>query len=333
MANPEAILVAGGGSWGTALAILLARNQQQTILWIRDSSQLAQMQRERQNQRYLPGIVFPESLNLSGDLPNGVQQASIILLAIPSSAFREILLQIAPHIPEDSGICWATKGLEPQSGLLLHQVAQRILGDSRRLAMISGPTFAGEVAKGLPTAVTVASTDLSYAEVIADKLRNPWFRPYTNSDLVGVQIGAAAKNVIAIAAGIADGLGFGANTRAALVTRGLAEIIRLGIAMGGKQETFMGLAGLGDLMLTCTDNQSRNRRFGYALGQGQTATQAQLAIGQVVEGWIAVGKVVELARSLAIEMPISEQVERVTQGHCAPEEAVSTLLSRKLKTE
>lgn len=332
-AQAATVLVAGAGSWGTALAILLARNGQQTWLWGHHPQHLAEIEKARQNARYLPGIPLPDNLHLTTDLAGSLRQVNDLMVVVPSHAFAEVLTLARPGFSSCTRLSWATKGLEPGTGRLLHQVARELLGDSAPIAVISGPTFAGEVARGLPTAVTVAGSDLTYAEDLAGMLRNPAFRVYTCTDLTGVEIGAASKNVIAIAAGIADGLGFGANTRAALVTRGLVEIMRLGLALGGKAETFMGLSGLGDLMLTCTDNQSRNRRFGYALGQGQSAAQAQQAIGQVVEGRLAVREIMNLAHKLGIDMPISAQVEEVLLGRCTPEQAVSHLLSREPRQE
>jgi glycerol-3-phosphate dehydrogenase (NAD(P)+) len=251
---------------------------------------------------------------------------------VPSHAFREVARRLRPLIAEDAPVSWATKGLEPGSGKLLHQVAEDELGP-RSMAVLSGPTFAGEVARGLPTAITVAATAWAHAERLAGYLHARYFRAYTSDDLVGVQIGGAAKNVLAIAAGAADGLGFGANTRAALITRGLAELMRLGMALGGRQETFMGLAGLGDLALTCTDDQSRNRRMGLALARGLSVAEARAEIGQEVEGVRTAAEVHALARRLRVDMPISEQTYRVLAGELRPEAAVRALLERRQKAE
>ncbi|MCP4698642.1 MAG: NAD(P)-dependent glycerol-3-phosphate dehydrogenase [Gammaproteobacteria bacterium] len=327
------MLVAGAGAWGTALAILLARNGQPAVLWGRDPEHIARLRKERCNVRFLPDIPFPDSLELSADLEGSLPRASDILIAVPSNAFREFLIRIRPLLASDARLFWATKGLEHGTCFLLDQVVIEVLGDNLPMAAISGPTFAAEIAAGLPAAMTVVANEPGYAQVLTAMLRNDSFRVYTSTDMIGVQVGAAAKNIIAIAAGIADGLGFGANTRAALVTRGLREIVRLGAALGGRRETFMGLTGLGDLMLTCTDNQSRNRRFGYALAQGRNTKDALAEIGQVVEGRLVVHQVVSLARKLGIEMPISEQVDQVLQGVCTPKEAVYTLLSREPKQE
>jgi len=327
------IAVVGAGSWGTALAIQLARNGVETLLWGRDQEKMAKMASVRCNERYLPDISLPEKLTPVSDLVAALKQARAVLVVAPSHAFRNTLEQIAPHLSDTTHIAWATKGLEPGSRKLLHQVTAEVLGEERPCAVISGPTFAKEVAKGLPTAVTVASSSEATAGYFASCLHGGNFRAYTASDMVGVELGGACKNVLAIAAGIADGLGYGANTRAALITRGLAEMMRVGVHMGGQQETFMGLAGLGDLVLTCTDDQSRNRRVGLALGKGQTLDEAITAIGQAVEGVKSAPEVYGLAQELGVEMPITEQVYRVLyQGETA-REAVTALLHREQKAE
>jgi len=328
------ILVLGAGSWGTALAMVLARNGHQVVLWGRNSAQMQQMATARQNTRFLPEITFPENLHAVSDFVPYLSTVEDVLVVVPSHAFRETLALLAPHLAKNVRICWATKGLEYETGLLLHQVAADMLGKNRPLAVLSGPSFAMEVAKGLPTAVTVAANQVEYAELLVKKFHHhPSFRPYTSCDMVGVEVGGAVKNVIAIAAGIADGLGLGANSRAALITRGLTEMVRFGTALGGVRETFMGLAGLGDLVLTCTDNQSRNRRMGYALAQGQTDSEAQAKIGQVVEGVHAAREVYRLAQEMEIAMPIVEHVHKVLQGEYTPQAAVQALLSRATTQE
>ena len=248
--------VIGAGSWGTALAIQCARAGHPTRLWGRDAALLVAMRRARCNERYLPDAEFPPSLEAVADLSQALRGARDALIAVPSSAFRDVLLEIGPHLDDGARLSWASKGFERHSGLLPHQVAAEVLGD-RPGAVLSGPTFAREVGAGLPTAMTVASRDVGFAKELAMRLSGPKFRAYTQSDIVGVEVGGAVKNVIAIGSGIADGMGFGANTRVALITRGLAEMTRLGLALGGQRETFMGLAALGDLVLTCTDDQSR----------------------------------------------------------------------------
>jgi glycerol-3-phosphate dehydrogenase (NAD(P)+) len=241
--------------------------------------------------------------------------------------------RLRPHLPNGAGFAWATKGLEPGGGRFLHEVTAEILGAAWPAAVISGPSFAGEVARGLPTAVTVASRDAAHARRVAALLHGSNLRAYTSADVIGVELGGAVKNVLAIAAGIADGLGFGANARAALITRGLAEMARLGLAVGGQRETFMGLAGIGDLVLTCTDDQSRNRRFGLAIGRGETAEAAFAAIGQVVEGAATVREALRLARRHQVEMPITEQVDEVLYHGQDPRRAVEILLARDPKPE
>jgi glycerol-3-phosphate dehydrogenase (NAD(P)+) len=326
------IAVIGAGSWGTALAILLSHKGLDVRLWGNLPQEIERLARERTNNQYLAGIRFPESLSPRVDLADALQGADEILIVVPSHAFRSVLKAIAPVRPAAAGISWATKGFEPGSQQLLSDVASKILPQSK-LAVISGPTFAGEVARGLPTAITVASTSHAHAERLAELLHAPWFRAYTSSDIIGVQVGGATKNVLAIAAGIADGLGFGANTRAALITRGLTEIMRLGIQLGGHSETFMGLAGLGDLVLTCTDNQSRNRRLGLALAKGLGIEQARQEIGQEVEGINTAREVYQLANKWQVDMPISEQVYRVLFKGLDPREAVHNLLDRRQKAE
>lgn len=329
----NSISILGAGSWGTALAILLARNGARVKLWGHEPDHMRRLQAEGRNDEFLPGVAFPPGLEPEVALSETVDGAAQVLVVVPSHAFRELLTQLQPLLPPDQGLIWATKGLELQSGKLLSEVAAEVLGPARSLAVISGPTFAGEVARGLPTAATVAANDAGFATRVAALLHSDSFRAYTSEDMVGVQLGGAAKNVLAIAAGIADGLGFGANARAALITRGLAEILRLGLCLGGQQETFMGLAGVGDLVLTCTDNQSRNRRFGLALAAGQGQDQARAQIGQVVEGAQTARVVVRMAREQGVEMPITEQVYRVLEEQLDPREAVQTLFGRAQKPE
>jgi len=327
------ITVLGAGSWGTALAILLARNGWPTLLWGNEAPYMAQLQRERCNAQYLPDNPFPDTLQVSANLNSAVTAAEVILLAVPSHALRSVLQQLAGLLRPEQHLAWATKGLELGSGKLPHQVVAEVLGTDIETAVVSGPTFAREVAADLPTAVTVASASASFANLLAAMLHGQNFRAYTSSDITGVELGGAVKNVLAIAAGITDGLGFGANARAALITRGLAELMRLGVALGGQRDTFMGLAGLGDLLLTCTDNQSRNRRMGMALAQGLTIQQASDSIGQVVEGVQTAREVVELAQRNGVEMPICAQVYRVLYENLSPKAAVHALLAREQKSE
>lgn len=325
MTGPVAVL--GAGSWGTALAVLLAGNGCPVRLWGHEPEHVARLRADRENRELLPGVPFPAGLEPEADLAAALAFAPDLLVVVPSHAFAETLERMGA-LPPGARLAWATKGLEPRSAEPLHQVARARLGDAVPLAVVSGPTFAGEVVRRLPTAVTVASDDMGFARDLAARLHNETFRVYLSDDVVGVEVGGAVKNVMAIAAGIADGLGFGANTRAALITRGLAEISRLGMAAGGRAETFMGLAGLGDLVLTCTDDQSRNRRFGLALARGLDAEAAARAIGQVVEGVGTTHEVKRLAARLGVEMPITEQVHAVLFEGRSPEAAVRALLAR-----
>ena len=327
------IAVLGAGSYGTALAIQLARLGNDTRLWGRDAAQMQKLAAERVNAEYLPGCKFPPALKPTSDLKAAVADAEELLLAVPSHALHAVLRVVAPMLRPEQGIACAVKGLEPETGKLMHEVIGDIVGHQRKLAVISGPTFAKEVGLGMPTAVTVASTDAEYAERIVHALHGNGFRAYSSDDVIGVQVGGSVKNVLAIAVGIADGLGLGANTRAGVITRGLAEIMRLGEAMGGRRETFMGLAGLGDLVLTCTDDQSRNRRFGLALAKGKSVQQALTDIRQVVEGARAAPEVQRLAKKHGIEMPISEQVLRVLTGEITPVDAVRNLATRPPRAE
>lgn len=324
--------VLGAGSWGTALALLLARNGNRVALWDHAPEQIARLSAERENRQFLPGHALPDNIHPVSEMANALAAADILLLVVPSHAFGAVLAQARPYLADATQVGWASKGLDPGGGRLLSDVARELLGE-RDLCVISGPTFAGEVARGLPTAVTVASTSLEQARRVAEALHGENFRAYTSNDLVGVQVGGSVKNVMAIAAGIADGLGFGANTRAALITRGLAEITRLGVALGGQPETFMGLAGLGDLALTCTDNQSRNRRMGLALAAGKGIAQARREIGQEVEGVGTTREVHHLAARLGVDMPITEQVYHVLYEGLDPRQAVNNLLGRRPKAE
>ncbi len=327
------LAVLGAGSWGTALAVQFARAGRPVRLWGRNRAELASAARERENRRYLPGIRLPDNITLEPDLEAALAGAGDILIAVPSGALRETLKRLAPLIEGGERIAWATKGFELETGKLPHEVVQEVLGEGHALAVLSGPTFAREVAEGLPTALTVAANDERFAQDLARDLSGDSFRAYTSTDIVGVEVGGAVKNVLAIGAGLSDGLGFGANARIALINRGLAEMIRLGVALGARQDTLVGLAGMGDLVLTCTDDQSRNRRFGLALAEGRSIAEAEAGIGQVVEGVRAAKAVHQVAERLGVEMPICEQVYRILYEGVSPREAVSRLMSRELKPE
>jgi glycerol-3-phosphate dehydrogenase (NAD(P)+) len=328
--TPMAVI--GAGSWGTALAIQFARTGHPTRLWGRDAAAIRDMQRLRRNSRYLPDAEFPGNLEPTADLAKALAHARDVLIAVPSSAFRATLAQLEPRLDSHARIAWASKGFELTTGLLPHQVAQEVCGD-RPGAVLSGPTFAREVGAGLPTAMTVASRDEPFAKELALRLSGPHFRAYTQSDIMGVEVGGAVKNVIAIGSGIADGMGFGANTRVALITRGLAEMTRLGVQLGAQRDTFMGLAALGDLVLTCTDDQSRNRRLGLALGRGQSLEEAQGGIGQVVEGVAAARAVRNVAERSGVEMPICLEVFRVMHEGRPVRSALQALMGREVRSE
>jgi glycerol-3-phosphate dehydrogenase (NAD(P)+) len=323
--RPKPYGVIGAGSWGTALGIQLARNGHAVRLWGLPQDGLDVMARDRRNDRYLPGSHFPDPLTIQPDMAALLAECGDLLVVTPSHGLRGVFESIKGGAHR---VAWATKGFEEGSGKLPHEVAAEALGTRRPLAVISGPTFATEVAKGLPTALTVAATDAGFGDELAKALHSPTFRAYTADDLVGVGVGGAVKNVIAIAAGISDGLGFGANARAALITRGLAEAMRLGLALGAKQETFLGLAGVGDLVLTCTDDQSRNRRFGLALAAGHGVDDAKQKIGQVVEGAWAARDALTRAKAAGVEMPITTQVYRVIYEGVAPKVALKALQDR-----
>ncbi len=288
---------------------------------------------DRENARYLPGLKFPPNLKACPDLGDCLEGVRDLLVVVPSHGLRDTLTKALPFLGPDSRVCWATKGFELHSGKLPHQVAAEVLGEERPVAVLSGPTFAKEVAEGLPTAMTIASNDDAFGQALASAISGKNFRAYTSDDFIGVEVGGAIKNVLAIGAGMCDGLGFGANARIALITRGLVELTRLGVALGAKNETMMGLAGMGDLVLTCTDNLSRNRRMGLALASGMTVEEAQEEIQQVVEGVLAAEAVKEVADKLNIEMPICHQVYRILYEGASPREAVGELMGRELKSE
>jgi len=326
--------VIGAGSYGTALAITLARNGHPVVLWGHNASHIQALQAARCNQAFLPDVTFPDTLILETDLSRAVAASRDVLVVVPSHVFGDVLRQIKPFLRADARIVWATKGLEAETGRLLQDVAREELGETIPLAVVSGPTFAKELAAGMPTAIALASTDAQFGEDLQQLLHcGKSFRVYSNPDFIGVQLGGAVKNVIAIGAGMSDGIGFGANARTALITRGLAEMTRLGTALGASPSTFMGMAGLGDLVLTCTDNQSRNRRFGIMLGEGHDVQSAQDKIGQVVEGYRNTKEVRALAQRVNVEMPITEQIFQVLYTGKDAREAAISLLARASKDE
>ncbi|MFK7857997.1 MAG: NAD(P)H-dependent glycerol-3-phosphate dehydrogenase [Granulosicoccus sp.] len=327
------VTVIGAGSWGTALAIQLARAGNEVRLWGRNVEHMTRLSDRRSNERYLPNSDFPENLSVCVDWAEAIQGQPRLLVSVPSHAFRNVLTSIrnSKTLSVDSlELAWATKGFELETGLLPHQVVKQELPECEHFAVLSGPTFALEVGAGLPTAITVAGSDETWSLTMADCLRTKRFIAYTSTDIVGVEIGGAVKNALAIGAGLSDGLGFGANARIALINRGLRELSRLGMAMGAREETFVGLAGMGDLVLTCTDNQSRNRRMGLALAVGKSIDAAAAEIGQVVEGIGAARAVYEQAQRLGVRMPIIEQIYRVVVEGISPHDAVEALLDREM---
>lgn len=333
MADPMKIAVLGAGSWGTALAALMARHGHAVTLWGRDAAISASIDQRHENPRYLPGIPLPDNLSATTDMAAALATADLVLVVVPSHAFTETLRTLAPLRPGGAGVAWATKGFETGSGRFLHEVAEDILGPDVPLAVVTGPSFAKEVALNLPTAVTVHGNDAVFAQTVAEVMHGPAFRAYTGDDMVGAELGGAMKNVLAVATGVADGMELGLNARAGLITRGLNEMLRLSAAIGAKPETLMGLAGLGDLVLTCTGDLSRNRRLGLALGRGQSLTDAVREIGQVVESVQTADEVMRQAERHGIDLPISSAVRSVLHGDMSPSDGLQQLLAREQKPE
>jgi glycerol-3-phosphate dehydrogenase (NAD(P)+) len=326
------VAVLGAGSWGTALASIAAELGHETCLWGRDRLRLAEIGARRENSRYLPGRALASSLQVSVDLGTTVSGAGMVVLALPAAAVRAVASQVGSNLADGAVVVCAAKGLEAESRLTLDQVLAAVLPASA-VALLSGPTFAAEVARGLPTAAVVASHEPDAAAAVQAAFASGPFRLYTSDDTTGVAVGGALKNVIAIAAGCADGLGFGSNARAALITRGLSEMTRLAVRLGADALTLAGLAGLGDLVLTCTDDLSRNRRVGLALASGQDLAAITDRLGQVAEGVQTARIAAELARETGVEMPITGQVAAVLAGQRTPYEAVASLLARGLRAE
>lgn len=326
------IAVLGAGSWGTALAALLTRNGARTRLWGRDPQELAAIAAAHRNTRYLPELELPAELVFESDLRAALHEVDLALMAVPSHAFHRMLEEAAPHLPARAGFAWATKGFEPGTGRFLHELVGERLPDTPA-AVVTGPSFAREVAAGLPTAVTVHSRDDAFARALAELLHSSSFRAYTGNDMLGAELGGAMKNVLAVATGVADGMQLGLNARAGLITRGMNEMLRLGAALGAQAQTLMGLSGLGDLVLTCTGELSRNHRFGVALGRGVSLQQALADIGQVVEGAVTADEVMRLADRHGLDLPISQHVQMVLRGEMTPRDALHALLARERKPE
>jgi glycerol-3-phosphate dehydrogenase (NAD(P)+) len=320
------ITVIGAGAWGTALAISLAANHRVT-LWGRDGVQIAEMRNSRRNRRYLPDMSLPDNLELSSDFTAALAAAELAIIAVPTAGLRSTLQQFALS-RRKIGVVWLCKGFEAKSSLLPHQVVAEALPEGCKCAVLSGPSFAQEVARGLPTALTLASGDEEFARSTAQALHHARLRVYASNDVIGVEVGGAVKNVMAIASGICDGMGLGQNARAALITRGLAEITRLGLKLGGRQETLGGLSGLGDLILTCTGDMSRNRQVGLLLAQQQDLNQILGKLGHVAEGVYTVREVHHLAQRLGVAMPISDAVYRILYDNMPAADMVAELLNR-----
>ncbi len=327
------IAVLGAGSWGTALALQLARVGHSVALWTHSAEQAQQIGQARVNEKYLPGITLPDGIEIHARIDEAIRDADHSLIVTPSHAFAQTVALIEPWVTPTTGLAWACKGFEPGTGRFLHERAREMIADTVPLALVSGPSFAREVAQGQPTAVTVAASEPAFGARWASLLHGQSFRAYYTADLIGAELGGALKNVIAVACGLADGLGLGLNTRAALITRGLAEMIRLGEAIGADSKTLIGLAGVGDLVLTCTGDLSRNRRFGIALGQGKSLDQALAEIGQVVEGVKTTEEAMRLAQRFGVEMPITEQVHGILFKGWSPAKGVKVLMERDPKPE
>ena len=332
MVTRATVAVLGAGSWGTALAALLCNNGVAARLWGRDHAALAAIAASHRNQRYLPDVALPAGLACVPELAAALDGVDVALVAVPSHAFRELLDEVAPLLPTGAGYAWATKGFEPGTGRFLHELVAERLPHAPG-AVVTGPSFAREVAAGMPTAVTVHSDTDAFAHHVAELLHGHTFRAYTGNDMLGAELGGAMKNVLAVATGVADGMQLGLNARAGLITRGMNEMLRLGAALGAKPQTLMGLAGLGDLVLTCTGDLSRNHRFGFALGQGVPLTQALADIGQVVEGAVTADEVMRLAARYGLDLPISQHVQAVLRGDMTPTAALHSLLARERKPE
>jgi len=322
------VAVLGAGAWGTAIAAVLSARLE-VALWARDRSQAEAIAKSRRNERYLPGVAVPHAVKVLADLEAACAGAKLLLAATPVAGLRELVGALRGGPP----LVWLCKGFEQGSGLLPHQVVEQVLGASARCGAFSGPSFASEVARGLPCALTLAARDAAFASESAALLHGGRMRVYYSTDLVGVEIAGAVKNVMAIAAGISDGLGLGLNARAALITRGLAEIARLGAAFGGSPETFFGLAGAGDLILTATGDLSRNRRVGLELARGRKLAEILADLGHVAEGVGSAREVSRIAAARGVEMPVTDAVNAVLEGGLAPAKAVELLLSRDPKKE
>ena len=330
----QPVAVVGAGSFGTCLAMLCAR-ENDVLLWARDAEVVETINREHRNPRYLTEAVLPEALRATTDLEEALRGSEMVICAVPSHAVREVMSKAAPNLAADPIIVSAVKGMELETGMTMHQVLEEVLAEHHhpRIVCLSGPSFASEIAQRLPTVVTLACREEAYAISVQSTLSCPWFRCYSTTDVIGVEVGGALKNVIAIAIGIGDGQRMGHNSRAALITRGLAEITRLGARLGAKHSTFLGLSGMGDLLLTCTGDLSRNRRVGLALGEGRSLEKVLQEVDGVAEGVATTRAVCQLAERLGVELPISNMVRQVIDGELSPEAAGAALMARQLRSE
>lgn len=326
------IAVLGAGAWGTALAMSYSLNGHEVALWSFEIAHVLQMREAHENARYLPGLKLPDSVHIEDSIAHACVSAELLLIATPVAGLRETLLRLH-KLQVTAPILWACKGFETGTGLLPHEVVGEIFGPTYPCGALTGPSFAQEVAQGLPCAITLACSDLALSTHWARELNNPRLRLYANDDVVGAETGGAVKNVMAIAAGISDGLGYGFNARAAIMTRGLAEIARMAVALGGRRETLMGLAGMGDLILTCTGDLSRNRRVGLALADGQPLADVLRTLGHVAEGVLTTQVAVRRAESLGVDMPITRAVHDVLAGCVSPRSAVEQLMARDPRPE
>jgi glycerol-3-phosphate dehydrogenase (NAD(P)+) len=322
--------VCGSGSWGTALAAALASNTtDKVLLWGREADILQEISAKHTNSKYLPGISLPQNIGSCKDVKTLLECVSDILIVVPSKSFVDVIRTLKPHLQAHHRIIWATKGLEPERGRFLHEVVEEELGLQRKYAILAGPSFAAEVARKLPTAVTIATRDEKFGLDLLAYFHSETFRVYISNDVIGVQVGGVMKNILAVAAGLSDGLGYGANARAALITRGIAEMMRFGVALGAKPESLQGLAGVGDVILSCTDSQSRNRRFGLAISKGKSITEAESEIGQTVEAVHNAAEITRLAVEHGVEMPIAELIHKIFVNEVTPQQAVQNLITRK----
>ncbi|MEE3326480.1 MAG: NAD(P)H-dependent glycerol-3-phosphate dehydrogenase [Myxococcota bacterium] len=328
------VAVLGAGSFGTCLAMLCSRNGE-VRLWTRNPAAAEWIDRERCNPRHLSDLQLADNVKATSSLESALRGAELVLVAVPSHSLRGVLEEAAAWIEPGAIVLSCAKGIEFETGLLMHQVMEEVLPPQHqpRIAGLSGPSFAREIAERRPTVVTVACREVAYAIAVQTTLSCPWFRCYSSNDMIGVEVGGALKNVVAIAVGMSDGMGMGTNTRAALMTRGLAEITRLAVAMGGKAETLGGLSGMGDLVLTCTGDLSRNRRVGLGLGEGRELEALVEEIGEVAEGIRTTRAACRLAKRLGVELPIAEHVRQVLDGEMSPKEAGRALMTRQLGSE